>query len=72
MVIKKNTAQFQKELRIPEFLKEYEDESQCFKALVEMRWHAGFRCPRCESHSPCRLKHDIPFSRAMTATLRPP
>ncbi len=54
--MKKSIIQFQKGLSISEFLKEYGDESQCFEALVGMRWPSGFQCPKCGSHSHCRLK----------------
>ncbi len=54
--MKKSTIQFQQGLSFSEFLKDYGDESQCFEALVKMRWSSGFECPKCASKAHCRLK----------------
>lgn len=54
--MKKNTVQFQKGLSFSDFLKDYGDDSQCFDALVKMRWPSGFECPKCGSKAYCRLK----------------
>ena len=54
--MKKSSIQFQKGLSFFEFLKDYGDESQCFEALVKMRWPSGFECPKCASQAYCRLK----------------
>lgn len=51
-----NIVQFQKGLSFFDFLKDYGEETQCFDVLVKMRWPAGFKCPKCESKTYCRLK----------------
>lgn len=51
-----NIVQFQKGLSFSDFLKDYEEETQCFDALVKMRWPAGFECPKCGSKTYRRLK----------------
>lgn len=43
----KNKIQFQKGLSLPRFLSQYDTEEQCREALCKMRWHQGFRCPKC-------------------------
>jgi transposase-like protein len=53
----KNKIQFQKGLSLPEFLKDYGTEEQCFKALLNLRWPEGFVCPKCQCKAYCRLKN---------------
>lgn len=48
----RNKVQFQKGISLPEFLKHYGTEEQCFDALCAWRWPEGFCCPHC-GHSQC-------------------
>jgi transposase-like protein len=43
-----NRVQFQHGLSMPEFLSCFGTEAQCDAALEQLRWPAGFRCPRCD------------------------
>ncbi len=52
----KNKIQFQRGVSIHDFIKSYGTESQCFKALEELRWSKGFECPSCESKTYCFIK----------------
>lgn len=40
-----NQVQFQKGLSLSEFYKRFGTEQQCWQALYQARWLAGFRCP---------------------------
>ena len=51
-----NMVQFQKGLSIFEFLKSYGTEEACRKAVFQLRWPNGFRCPKCGNSSCCELK----------------
>jgi transposase-like protein len=42
-----NRIQFQHGMSIPEFLRRFGTEAQCFEALRAARWPQEFRCPRC-------------------------
>jgi transposase-like protein len=42
-----NRIQFQKGLSMPDFIKQFGNESQCESALEQARWAAGFVCPCC-------------------------
>lgn len=53
----KNKVQFQKGLSLPEFLKDYGTEEQCFKALINLRWPEGFVCRKCQCKAYYRLKN---------------
>jgi transposase-like protein len=52
----RNQVQFQKGLSLPEFLKDYGAEQQCYDALFEWRWKGGFHCPKCGHNKYCDLK----------------
>lgn len=51
-----NKVQFQKGLSLPDFLKNYGTEEQCFDALFQWRWPTGFICPNCSHDKSCQLK----------------
>ena len=53
--MKRNPVQFQKGLSIPEFVKHYGSEQQCFEALLKWCWSAGFICPNCGHDRLCQL-----------------
>ena len=50
-----NKVQFQKGVSLPEFMKFYGTEEQCFNALFDWRWPDGFECQECGSHKYCQL-----------------
>lgn len=50
-----NKVQFQKGMSLPDFLKLYGTEEQCFNALFDWRWPNGFVCPECGSTKSCQL-----------------
>ena len=52
----KNKVQFQKGVSLPDYLKLYGTEDQCFDALFEWRWPEGFVCPNCGHKKSCQLK----------------
>ena len=43
----RNPIQFQRGLSLPEFLRDYGTNDQCWNALCEARWAEGFVCPQC-------------------------
>ena len=47
----RNGIQFQKDLTLLIFQSLYGTKELCEAALVQSRWPAGFRCPRCNSHN---------------------
>lgn len=51
----RNKVQFQKGISLPEFIKNYGTEKQCFEALCAWRWPEGFRCPQCGHTQCCQL-----------------
>lgn len=51
-----NKVQFQKGVSLPEFLKNYGTEEQCFDALFTWRWPNGFSCPVCGHEGSCQLR----------------
>lgn len=51
----KNQVQFQQGLSLPEFLKQYGSEAQCYTALFRWRWPTGFVCPNCGHTGYCRI-----------------
>jgi len=50
-----NKVQFQKGMSLPDFMKLYGTEEQCFNALFELRWPAGFVCSECGCKKSCQL-----------------
>ena len=52
----RNMVQFQKGLSMVEFLKNYDTEEACRKAVFQLRWPNGFRCPKCSNSTCCELK----------------
>ena len=52
----KNKVQFQKGISLPDYLKLYGAEAQCFDALFQWRWPEGFVCPNCGHKKSCQLK----------------
>lgn len=54
--MKKSAIQFQKGLSFSDFMTDYGTETQCFEALIKMRWPSEFECPKCASKAYCRLK----------------
>lgn len=52
-----NKVQFQKGVSLPDFLKNYGAEEQCFDALFQWRWPDGFVCPNCGHGKSCQLKN---------------
>ena len=44
-----NRVQFQYGMSLPEFQRSFGSESQCAKAVAQMRWPNGFHCPVCSS-----------------------
>ena len=51
-----NRIQFQPGLSMPEFVSRFGAEAQCAAALEQVRWPAGFRCPRCGRTAHCVLR----------------
>ena len=51
----KNVIQFQKGMSLPEFMKNYGKEEQCYKVLYELRWPKGFECPVCGYNNGCLI-----------------
>jgi transposase-like protein len=51
----RNKVQFQKGISLPEFLKKYGSEDQCFDALFAWRWPTGFECPKCGHTKSCEV-----------------
>lgn len=43
--------QFQQDLSLADFMKEYGTEAQCEAAFVKARWPQGFECPCCGGRS---------------------
>jgi transposase-like protein len=52
----KNKTQFQKGFSLPSFLSQYGTDDQCRKALFQLRWPDGFKCPKCGNRGFCELK----------------
>lgn len=50
-----NKIQFQQGMSLPDFLKSYGTEEQCYDALFAWRWPNGFSCPSCGYHKGCLL-----------------
>ena len=50
-----NKVQFQKGISLPDYLKLYGTEEQCFEALFYWRWPKGFVCPKCGHGKSCQL-----------------
>ena len=42
-----NKVQFQPGMSMSEFVERYGSEDQCARALEQIRWPAGYRCPKC-------------------------
>jgi ribosomal protein L37AE/L43A len=51
-------VQFQRGLSIAAFLKEYGTVEQCERALEEMRWPEGYRCPKCQGNRCSRYERE--------------
>ena len=52
----RNRVQFQKGLSLSAFLDQYGDEPACYRALYQLRWPNGFRCPACGHDRHCQLR----------------
>lgn len=50
-----NKVQFQKGMSLIDFISLYGTEEQCFNALFDWRWPAGFICPECGCRKSCQL-----------------
>ena len=50
-----NQVQFQKGLSLSEFHDRFGTEQQCWQALYQARWPAGYRCPRCDGDQHSRF-----------------
>ena len=50
-----NKVQFQKGMSLPDFMRLYGTEEQCFDALFKWRWPNGFVCPKCGCTKGCQL-----------------
>lgn len=50
-----NRVQFQYGMSLPEFQRSFGSESQCAKAVAQMRWPNGFHCPVCSSTDHCTV-----------------
>jgi len=53
--VARNPIQFQRGIRLNEFLSLYGTEQQCFDALYQWRWPNGFVCPHCGHDRHCQL-----------------
>ncbi|PID71692.1 MAG: hypothetical protein CSB34_05815 [Desulfobulbus propionicus] len=54
-ILVKNAIQFQKGLRLTDFLAQYGDEANCYQALCKFRWPNGFECPDCVPTGHCHI-----------------
>jgi len=52
-----NRIQFQKGLKMSDFLEKYGTEEKCETALADARWPAGFICPKCGHIGYCIVYH---------------
>lgn len=52
-----NKVQFQKGLKMADFLEKYSTEEQCESAVEASRWPDGFACPRCDHPGFCVVYH---------------
>ena len=52
----KNKIQFQEGYSLIELFQNYGSESQCYEALLKLRWPTGFKCPECGCPDYCFLK----------------
>lgn len=50
-----NNVQVQKGISLPDFMKRYGTEEQCFNALFKWRWPDGFVCSECSCTKSCQL-----------------
>jgi hypothetical protein len=48
-----NRTQFQRGICLPEFLRGFETEAACARALMAARWPNGFSCPGCGEQAHC-------------------
>ena len=53
-----NGVRFQQGLSMAAFLKEYGREEQCERALEEIRWPGGYRCPKCQGRRCSRYERE--------------
>jgi hypothetical protein len=52
-----NKVQFQKGLKIKDFIEKYGTEQKCEAALASVRWPNGFTCPHCKHPGYCIVRH---------------
>ena len=70
-----NQIPFQPGLSMPEFIQQYETETQCEAALVQARWPKGFCCPKYNHddhyvlHSKKRLTFQCPACHQQTTLI---
>ena len=66
-----NKVQFQKGLKMADFLEKYGTEEQCEIAVEASRWPEGFVCPQCDQDSASFITGRTKPTNATAATLRP-
>ncbi len=53
-----NAIQFQPDMSLAQFLRDYGTEAKCYRALYKSRWPRGFQCPACGGHRRSRFRRE--------------